>query len=208
MANFLDYRCPDCGDEDHIEVSATIWVRLTADGTDTDAAELGGHDYTPRSDARCAQCGHDGAFMDFEPTQLIQVLQEALTALNTARNFRVPALDTSSYRIAERCQAALRAAQAAPAADALAVSDRAAAVSANGTGGSGSGGARYIIVADSEPGDTLKALLYWNWVDGWKEEERFATTYAEPPGHLPRGAHNVRVITRPASPHEPHNGWS
>lgn len=115
MTNFLDYRCPDCGDEDHIEVAASIWARLTADGTDPDGAEHHGHDYTPSSPARCASCGYEGAFIDFEPvpqpSQLVAVLEEALTALNTTRNFRVPALDTTSYRIAERCQAALKAAR-------------------------------------------------------------------------------------------------
>ena len=38
---------------------------------------------------------------------LLAVLQQALTALNTAPRFKVPSLETDSYRIASLCDAAI-----------------------------------------------------------------------------------------------------
>jgi hypothetical protein len=40
-------------------------------------------------------------------TNLLAVLQTALAALNTAPRFRVPSLETDSYRIAALCEAAI-----------------------------------------------------------------------------------------------------
>jgi ribosomal protein S27E len=30
MSNFFDMRCPKCGDEDHIDIAAEVWVRLAS----------------------------------------------------------------------------------------------------------------------------------------------------------------------------------
>ena len=40
-------------------------------------------------------------------TNLLAVLQQALTALNTAPRFKVPSLETDSYRIAALCNAVI-----------------------------------------------------------------------------------------------------
>ncbi len=40
-------------------------------------------------------------------TNLVAVLQQALTALNTAPRFNVPSLETDSYRIATLCDTAI-----------------------------------------------------------------------------------------------------
>jgi hypothetical protein len=44
-------------------------------------------------------------------TSLIAVLQQALTALNTVPRFKVPSLETDSYRIAASCDAVIRKAK-------------------------------------------------------------------------------------------------
>jgi ribosomal protein S27E len=69
MSNFFDMRCPKCGDEDHIDIAAEVWVRLTSDGTDADASACGDHIYTPESAAECGACGHHGTVAQFTPAQ-------------------------------------------------------------------------------------------------------------------------------------------
>jgi hypothetical protein len=49
MTNCFDMRCPKCGDEDHIDIHAAVWVRLTSDGTDADASACGDHVWCPKS---------------------------------------------------------------------------------------------------------------------------------------------------------------
>lgn len=58
MSNFVDIVCPRCGDDDAIDVEATIWVRFTDDGTDAEAAGNGGYHYDNKSAAECGCCGH------------------------------------------------------------------------------------------------------------------------------------------------------
>ena len=36
MSNFLDLRCPHCGDTNRIDIEVTVWVRVTENGTDAD----------------------------------------------------------------------------------------------------------------------------------------------------------------------------
>jgi hypothetical protein len=66
MSNFLDTICSNCGDADQIDVVATVWLRLTPDGTDADASRDGSHDYTPRTPCICQACGHSGRLAAFE----------------------------------------------------------------------------------------------------------------------------------------------
>jgi ribosomal protein S27E len=66
MSNFLDMRCPKCGDEDRLDIQATVWIRVCEDGTDVDAAGDGNHEYEPRSPAQCGTCGHCGTVRAFE----------------------------------------------------------------------------------------------------------------------------------------------
>ncbi len=66
MTNFLDMRCPSCGDENRIDIQATVWTRVCADGTDVDAAGDGNHEYTPKSLAVCRACDHSGTVREFE----------------------------------------------------------------------------------------------------------------------------------------------
>jgi hypothetical protein len=66
MANFLNLRCPRCDRDDGIDIQATVWVRVLADGTDADASEHGDHDYTPRSRTVCAHCSYAARLADFQ----------------------------------------------------------------------------------------------------------------------------------------------
>ena len=36
MSNFLDLRCPHCGNTDRLDIAATVWLRVTENGTDAD----------------------------------------------------------------------------------------------------------------------------------------------------------------------------
>ena len=69
MSNFLDLRCPQCGADDRIDIAATVWLRVTCDGTDADASANGDHEYTPKSLAACAACGYSGRLSKFEPNE-------------------------------------------------------------------------------------------------------------------------------------------
>ena len=65
MSNFLDLRCPQCGDQDHINILAELWVRVTDDGTDPDASCDGERTFTPKSTTWCASCGHAARLSHF-----------------------------------------------------------------------------------------------------------------------------------------------
>src|SRR3954468_21602835 len=56
--NSFDMRCPKCSGETQIDIAATVWVRLTGDGTDADEAADGGHFWDDDSRARCVGCDH------------------------------------------------------------------------------------------------------------------------------------------------------
>jgi hypothetical protein len=66
MSNFLDIRCPACGNTDQLDVQAHVWLRITADGTDADASGIGDHEYTPDSFTVCGAYGHTGELEEFE----------------------------------------------------------------------------------------------------------------------------------------------
>ena len=65
MTNCFDLRCPKCGSTEEIDVSASIWARVTKDGTDPDLSKDGTHDWGDDSPACCAACRHSGKVTDF-----------------------------------------------------------------------------------------------------------------------------------------------
>jgi hypothetical protein len=69
MSNTFDMKCPKCGCEDQIDIQASIWVRVTSDGTDADAPSCGDHIWEPDSVAACEACGYNGKVKDFEPPE-------------------------------------------------------------------------------------------------------------------------------------------
>lgn len=66
MKNAFDMKCPQCGAEDDLDIEATVWVRLTADGTDADASHDGGHAWGGDSACRCDKCGWEGTVLNAE----------------------------------------------------------------------------------------------------------------------------------------------
>jgi hypothetical protein len=67
MSNLFELRCPACGDENQIDIQATVWLRVTENGTDADASENGDHIFTEKSAACCGACGHCATMRAFEP---------------------------------------------------------------------------------------------------------------------------------------------
>jgi len=66
-ANQFDMVCPKCGRTDQLDIAATVWVRLTPDGTDNDAADDGDHEWDDDSVCRCAACGWAGTVLNASP---------------------------------------------------------------------------------------------------------------------------------------------
>ena len=66
MTNFFDMKCPKCGDENEIDIQASVWLRVTSNGTDADASNCGDHHWTPDRPAECSNCGYTGLVKDFE----------------------------------------------------------------------------------------------------------------------------------------------
>jgi hypothetical protein len=60
MIDYFHLRCPECGSSDQIDVNASIWARVTNDGTDPNLSKDGTHEWDDDSPARCAACGHSG----------------------------------------------------------------------------------------------------------------------------------------------------
>jgi hypothetical protein len=60
------HRCPDCR-RDHVEVQATVWLRLTPTGVDEHGADEGRsyHQWDLASPALCGSCGCRGKLRDF-----------------------------------------------------------------------------------------------------------------------------------------------
>lgn len=65
LGNQFGLRCPECGMSDHLDIAATVWVRLCPDGTDVTAAGNGDHEWEDSSAIKCCACGHDGTVATF-----------------------------------------------------------------------------------------------------------------------------------------------
>jgi hypothetical protein len=65
MANQFGYECPECGEDDTIDITAKVDVRLTEDGTDADESRDGSHEWDEDSPASCG-CGWQGKVADLE----------------------------------------------------------------------------------------------------------------------------------------------
>lgn len=59
--------CPSCGRIDQIDVAATVWVRITDNGTDADASSDGHHEYDGASAASCGGCRWTGTLRETQP---------------------------------------------------------------------------------------------------------------------------------------------
>ena len=65
MTNCLNLRCPVCGKSGEIDVRASIWARVTKDGTDADLSHDRTHEWGDNSPVRCANCTCSGKVTDF-----------------------------------------------------------------------------------------------------------------------------------------------
>ncbi len=70
MANAFDHVCPNCGDADHIDVAATVWVRLTENGSDLDLSAQGDTEFTSQSLAVCQTCDFSGKLGVFDAPKI------------------------------------------------------------------------------------------------------------------------------------------
>ena len=61
-----DMKCPKCGDDSRLDVTAMISVRVTVDGTDLDELQNHDHEWDEKSACGCCQCGHAGVVADFK----------------------------------------------------------------------------------------------------------------------------------------------
>ena len=59
MSNCFDLMCPRCLSSD-IDILATVWLRLTEDGTDADLSHNKNHSWSDRSYFLCDNCGKGG----------------------------------------------------------------------------------------------------------------------------------------------------
>jgi ribosomal protein S27E len=62
---YHDVQCPKCGRDDELDVFATVYVRLTPEGSDTDQAENVIHSWGAATPVRCHSCDHDGTIFEF-----------------------------------------------------------------------------------------------------------------------------------------------
>lgn len=57
--------CSVCGDDLRIDIAATVWIRLTPDGTDATEAANGDHEWSDHSTGECQTCNFVGHVSDF-----------------------------------------------------------------------------------------------------------------------------------------------
>jgi hypothetical protein len=59
-------RCPQCCSDEHIEIQASAWVKLTPEGTDCFDVQDGSHEWSSETPAQCVGCDYAGTVGDFE----------------------------------------------------------------------------------------------------------------------------------------------
>lgn len=90
--NQFGLRCPECGASDQLDITATVTVRLTADGTDEDQAHNGGtgHEWHNESPCTCHACDYDGTVAEFEPAYQAEKKAIQGRLLHTANLAKLP----------------------------------------------------------------------------------------------------------------------
>lgn len=64
MSCQFDLKCPECGSRNHLDIAATVWVRVTDHGTVCNESHDGSHDWDDNSIARCDNCAWEGKVRD------------------------------------------------------------------------------------------------------------------------------------------------
>lgn len=67
--NAFDMVCPKCGRSDKLDVAATVWVRLTDDGTYDTLSQDGSTEWDDDSACVCAACGWRGTVLNASPEE-------------------------------------------------------------------------------------------------------------------------------------------
>jgi hypothetical protein len=66
MTNAFDLSCPQCGSADSLDIQASVWVRLTGNGTDADLSHDGCHHWESTSFFQCCDCATSGRVSDLK----------------------------------------------------------------------------------------------------------------------------------------------
>lgn len=65
VRSFWKMACPKCGNDEQLDITATVEVRLTPDGTDADESFDGSHEWGEESPCVCRACGFVGPALNF-----------------------------------------------------------------------------------------------------------------------------------------------
>ena len=111
QAQFATYDFEADSPEQALQLARELWEQNPG------AIEFASYDMTwpleeieifgPNSEPQLAVWQNEDLFLRLAARELLQALEAALVALNTAPRFKVPALNTDSYKIAALCEEAL-----------------------------------------------------------------------------------------------------
>ncbi len=95
VKEYHNMTCPQCGEDHRLDVTATVSVRLTSDGSASDEAQDSSHEWDENSPIVCVACGWSGIVADARaavtplPKAMSMLAQGAaiLSALQTAEGF-------------------------------------------------------------------------------------------------------------------------
>ena len=84
MGNRFNYRCPQCGSADAIDICAIVSIRLTGNGAEIadEVQHLDDSCWSQDNAAGCGACGYEGAVRDFS------ALPPGVVSLNEYRHRR------------------------------------------------------------------------------------------------------------------------
>ena len=99
MTSLIRLRCPQCGNNDNLDINANIWVRLTDDGTDPDLAASRDHEWDDASHIRCVSCGHSGTVGNFHQNEYMAYFRTTAGPANDIYQAQTPA---QALRIAQQ----------------------------------------------------------------------------------------------------------
>ena len=59
------FRCPECGQDEVMDVVGAAWITVTGDGTERTGEPDGDVEWDSDAIARCPKCGHQGKWSEF-----------------------------------------------------------------------------------------------------------------------------------------------
>ena len=100
MIDYFHLRCPECGSSDQIDVNASIWARVTNDGTDPNLSKDGSHEWDDDSPARCAASAHSGKIGVFRQSEYMAYFR---TTAGSAHDIFIGHTPEQALRAAQDC---------------------------------------------------------------------------------------------------------